>query len=260
MGNGNGNGIMANRVLFVHGAAGDARIWEPVIARLPADITGEALTLTYFGPGDWPDDGRNFSTELHCADILRAARKAGGPVHLVCWSYAVHVGLAALLAEPHLFASALFYEGARPHYIADKAQLREFGTSAETIFGPLAKALEQDGPEATIPALFGAHYANMPAQRRDIYLSNARMMPLLFHGAPPAKITPAELARISVPCCGAIGSETPPAFAISTRALAEAIPGAAVTMVEGADHFLPETGPDRFAALVADWIGSLRPG
>lgn len=243
-----------HQVLFVHGAAGDARIWEPVISCLPQELEGRAVTLTYFGTEEWPDNGRNFGTEIHRDDILQAAGETDRPVHLVCWSYAVHVGLAALLEEPGLFASALFYEGARPHYIVNEADLRDFTESAAEIFGPLAAAIEKEGPEATIPTLFGHRYPAMPAHRKAIYLSNARMMPLLFSGKPPAKITPADLARIAVPCCAAIGSETQAAFAISTAALANAIAGAKIVRVEGADHFLPETGAERFAQLVAEWV------
>lgn len=246
------------KLLFVHGAAGDARIWEPVIARLPGWMESNPITLTYFGPDAWPDDGGRFGIGLHKADIIAAARQAGGPVHLVCWSYAVQAGLAALLAEPDLFASAVLYEGARPFHIVDEAERGAFAQSAETIFGALAGVLQADGPDATIPALFGSHYEKMPEARRAIYLSNARMMPLLFSSTDPGKITREDLARIDTPCCCAMGTESQPAFTIATRALADAMPRGSLSIVDGADHFLPEIGPDRFAQLVTDWVSGLR--
>ena len=245
------------KLLFVHGAAGDARIWEPVIARLPGWMESRAITLTYFGPEDWPDDG-SFGIGLHKAYIIAAARQAGEPVHLVCWSYAVQAGLAALLAEPDLFASAVLYEGARPFHIAEEAERIAFAQSAETIFGTLAKVLQAEGADATIPALFGNHYEKMLEARRAIYLSNARMMPLLFSSSDPGKITREELARIDTPCCCAMGTESQPAFTIATRALADAMPDGNLSIVEGADHFLPEIHPERFAQLVVDWISRLR--
>lgn len=249
---------MTGPVLFVHGAAGDARIWTPVIAALPAGITGEALTLTYFGAEAWPDDGRDFGTEVHCRDILRAARDAGGKVHLVCWSYGIHPGLAALLDTPGLFASAFFYEAGLPHYISGTKERAAFGQSASEVYGPVNRALAEHGPDAGVAALVGVErFAQLPEDRRALYLSNARMMPLLMGGGrPPALITPRELAKIATRCCAAYGADTPPAFAIPTRALAAAIPGAVNREVPRADHFLPETDPARFAALVADWIRS----
>ena len=248
------------RVLFVHGAGGDARIWEPVIAALPDWIEGHACTLTYFGPEPWPDDGTRFGVTLHNADIRSAARALGESVHLVCWSYAVQVGLFALRAEPDLFASALFYEGARAHHITAEQDLAAFGESAKDIFGKLARAMAADGPDATIPALFGAHYKGMPEDRKAIYHSNARMMPLLFSATESDKITRAELAGITTPVCGAIGTRTEPAFAISTRALVDALPHGQLEFVDGADHFLPEVGPERFARLVQDWLERQRAG
>lgn len=246
--------MMRERVLFVHGAGGDARIWKPVIAALPDWIEARACTLTYFGTEPWPDNGAGFGVTRHSADIRDAARALGGRVHLVCWSYAVQVGLFALREEPDLFASALFYEGARAHHIASEADLAAFGESAKDIFGKLARVIAEEGPDATIPALFGAHYAALPEDRKAIYHSNARMMPLLFSATESDKMSRDELAGITTPACGAIGTRTEPAFAISTRALVDALPHGQLEIVEGADHFLPETGPERFARLVQEWV------
>jgi pimeloyl-ACP methyl ester carboxylesterase len=249
---------MSEIVLFVHGAAGDARIWQPVIDALPEGVEGRALTLTYFGSESWPDAGEQFGTEIHAQDIIRAARDAGQPVHLVCWSYGVHPGLAALLDARERFASALFYEAAMPHYIATPEGRRAFGEAFAQTFGPISRAVSEIGPQAGVTALIGPGFPMLPEERRAIYLSNAPMMPLLFGGGlPPRKITPRELETIALPCCAALGSATQDVFALSTKALAEAIPGARLEVVEGKDHFLPETEPARFAALVADWVRAL---
>lgn len=249
---------MSGTVLFIHGAAGEARIWDPVIAALPIGLAGRATTLTYFGNAEWPDDGRGFGTDAHRQDIITAARAAGHPVHLVCWSYGIHPGLAALLAAPDLFASAFFYEAGLPHYISGAKDRAAFGASAAAVYGPVNAALAEHGPEAGVEALVGKEtFAGLPADRRALYLSNARMMPLLMGaGQPPAMITPRELANIATPCCAAHGADTFDAFAIPTRALAKAIPGAELLLVPGADHFLPETDAARFAQLVGNWIAS----
>ena len=249
---------MSRIVLFVHGAAGDARVWQPVIDALPAGIEGRALTLTYFGAEPWPDAGEQFGTEVHAYDIVRAARAAGLPVHLVCWSYGCHPGIAALLDAPELFASAFFYEAAMPHYIASAEGRRAFGESFAATFGPVARAVAENGPRAGVTTLIGPHFPMLREERRAIYLANAPMMPLLFGaGLPPRKITPRDLVQIAPPCCAALGSETQDVFALSTRALAEAITDATLLEVEGEDHFLPETNPVRFSGLVADWVGRL---
>lgn len=246
---------MSEIVLFVHGAAGDARIWRPVIDALPQGLVGRAMTLTYFGPDAWPDSGEQFGTETHAADILAAARHAGKPVHLVCWSYGVHPGLAAILDAPELFASALFYEAVMPHYFATPEGRRAFGEAFARTFGPIGRAVTEIGPQAGVTALIGPQFPMLAEERRAIYLSNARMMSLLFgKSRPPRKITPSQLAQISLPCCAALGSDTQDVFSLSTRALAAAIRGARLEVIEGENHFMPETGPKRFAQLVAEWV------
>ncbi len=248
---------MTRRVLFVHGAAGDARIWQQVIEALPDTIAGHALTLSYFGDAPWPDDGEGFGTELHARDILRTAADIGEPVHLVCWSYGVHPGLAAMLHEPALFASGLFYEAAMPHYIATPEGRRAFAESFAQVFGPVRQAIETIGPKAGVTALIGPHFGNLPEDRRAIYLSNAGMMPLLFSPTLPSRrITPRDLATINAPCCAMLGNRTQDVFALSTRALAQALPHGKLAEVKDADHFLPETDPARFAGLVAEWVES----
>lgn len=246
---------MSKTVLFVHGAAGDARIWQPVIAVLPDGMRGIALTLTYFGNAPWPDDGGNFGTAIHADDILAAAHAADGPVHLVSWSYGVHPSIAAVLDQPNLFASSLFFEGALPHYFKRKSDRAAYFQSWQELFNPVIKAIEAGGGEAGIEALLGKAVRYMTPERIAIYRENAAMMPLLFgKGQDPAPIGPDELATITVPCCVALGADTHPTFAMPTRALAEAIPAAKLVEVAKAHHFMPEFEPARFAQMVAEWV------
>lgn len=243
------------RILFVHGAAADARVWQPVIAALPPHCDAHAMTLTYFGDAAWPDDGAAFGTRVHARDVCEMARAMGAPVHVVGWSYAVHVVLQALLDAPELFASALLYEAGLGQYVADDADRDAFARDANSLFGAVGAKLAKEGEEAAVRQLVGPGFARLPDERQALYLSNARTMPLLMGGGEaPTKIGPAKLATIRTPCRVAIGEATRPAFAIPSRHLAAALPCGELTVIPGADHFLPETGPVLFAALVADWI------
>ena len=246
---------MNQKLVFVHGAAGDARIWQPVIDALPEGMQASALTLTYFGDRPWPDDGRNFGTQVHAADIVAAAREADGPVHLVSWSYGVHPAIAAVLAEPGLFASSFFFEAALPHYFRDKAQRLAYAQNWQGLFRPVVDAIEREGGKAGIEALLGKAVRFLAPDRIAIYRENAAMMPLLFgKGQDPAPIGPDELASIVVPCCVGMGADTHPTFAMPSRALAEAIPGAKLVEIADTHHFMPEFAPDRFARMVAEWV------
>lgn len=247
--------MIQTRILLVHGAAADARLWQPVTAALPPEWQVEAITLSYFGEGDWPDDGGGFGTVLHAREVCAKAAAMGGDVHVVAWSYSVHVVLQALLDAPTLFASALLYEAGLGQYVADEDDRAAFGKDAGSLFGAVGAVLEKDGTEAAVRQLVGRAFATLGPERQAIYLSNHRMMPLLMGGGqPPTKIGPALLATIDTPVLVAIGANTRPAFAIPSRALAKALPHGELDEIAGADHFLPETGPQLFAAVIEEWV------
>lgn len=245
----------APRLLFVHGAASDARIWAPVLAALPQAWQAQALTLSYFGDDDWPDSGARFGTALHAADVARFARRMAGPVHLVGWSYAVHVVLEALIATPSLYASAFLYEPGLGQYIADDATREAYARDAGSLYGAIDGKLANFGAQAAVRQLIGPAFAHLPAEVQAMHLANARTMPLLMGGGqPPTKLARKDLADITVPCRVAVGSRTRPAFALPARALAEVLPSHDLVEVAGADHFLPQSDPVRFAGLVEDWV------
>lgn len=251
--------MIETRILLIHGAAADARLWQPVVAALPADWQVDAITLTYFGEGDWPDDGGGFGTRLHAREVCEKAAAMGGDVHLVAWSYSVHVALQALLDAPALFASALLYEAALGQYIADDAGREAFGKDAGSLFGAVGAVLEKEGTVAAVRQLVGRAFAALAPERQAMYLANHRMMPLLMGGGePPTKIGPEQLVTIEKPVRVAMGAETRPAFAIPSRALAAALPNGELDEIAGADHFLPETAPLLFAAIIEEWVGKLQ--
>lgn len=247
--------MVSPRLIFVHGAAADARLWSPVIDKLPPEWDAQAITLTYFGKTEWPDDGSQFGTRLHAQELRHMAAEMGGDVDIVCWSYSVHVGLQALLDAPGLFRSALFYEAALPHYLSEENEREVFGKDFGSCFGAVGAKLEKEGNEAAVRQLVGSGFGSLPQDRQDMYLSNARMMPLLMGGGEaPTKIGPEELARIETPTLVAMGGKTRPCFELPSRALASHLPNATLDIVANADHFLPETNAELFAAVVEEWI------
>lgn len=249
-------------LVILHGAPGDGSLWQPVIEAVRSDVRVIAPTLRWFGPASWDDDGSSFGTDAHTRQLLDIIETdAGAPVAVAAWSYSCHVVLDALLERPDLIAGAFLYEPGLSTYLEDADDLRAFGEDAQKAFGPIVGALQADGPEAAVQALFDSSggkdcFDNLPADRRDRYLASARIMPLLMGGGqPPALITATDLARIDAPVTVAMGERTRPLFGIASRAVARAIPGARLEVVPDADHMLPEKQPARFASLIDRWLG-----
>lgn len=250
------------RLILLHGAPGDGRQWQPVLAALNTDIEVICPTLRWFGPESWPDDGSRFGTRSHTEQLIALLEKADTPAAVAAWSYSTHVVLNTLIERPDLIASAFLYEPGLHTYLRDEASRAAFDADARAAFGPVVEALQSAGPERAVAALIDASggdgcFARMPEERRRLYLASARIMPLLLGGGePPAPIGADQLSRIARPVTVGCGSATRALFAIASTAVADAIPGATLRMVDGADHMLPEKEPAVFAALLADWLAS----
>lgn len=247
-------------LLLLHGAPGDGRLWQPVIDCLHGGVRAVAPTLTYFGDAPWPDDGAGFGSELHASEIIAAAAAQGEPVRLVAWSFSVLPALLAALQRPELFAALLVYEPGLPSWVEDQAELERFGADAGAAFGPTAGAVMSCDNAAAVALLFDASggpgcFASLSPERRALYLQSAAMMPLLMGGGqPPTPVSASEIARLQVPLTVAMGSRTRPVFEVPSRGLALASGGTEPLIVADADHMLPETAPERFAALIGEWM------
>src|SRR5215475_13836460 len=56
-------------MVFVHGAPGDRRAWEPVREGIATKYRFIAYNQRYFGTEPWPDDGKNFSVPTFADDL-----------------------------------------------------------------------------------------------------------------------------------------------------------------------------------------------
>ncbi|PEQ11483.1 hypothetical protein B2G71_16760 [Novosphingobium sp. PC22D] len=251
----------AAQALFIHGAPGDARVWTPVIDAMAAGRDARAITLSYFGAGEWPGDGTDFGTDRHARDIISYVEAAmEWPVTLVAWSFGCHPALLAAIRRPELFTSLALYEPSLDSYVDDEAERAAFAADGAAAFPPVIAALEAGDEAAAMRTIFdnsarpGDYDALSPA-RQSLYRDSLRVLPLLMgRGQPPAAIASADLARIACPVTVAMGEHTRAMFAVPSRAVAAAIPGAKLVEVAGAFHMLPETDPERFAGLVEGWL------
>ena len=102
-------------LVFVHGAVGDLRVWEPIREPIASRHRFVAPTLRYFGTGEWPDEGGRFSVDTHADDIAAFIEALDlGPVHLVGWSYGGNIAVAVALAHPEVVRSLILFEPAIP--------------------------------------------------------------------------------------------------------------------------------------------------
>lgn len=90
-------------VVFVHGSAGDWRIWEFQRPAVSSRYRFVAYSRRYHWPSTWAGDGKDYSQPVHVDDLVGFLKAIGaGPVHLVGSSYGAQVALAAALRQPEL--------------------------------------------------------------------------------------------------------------------------------------------------------------
>jgi pimeloyl-ACP methyl ester carboxylesterase len=79
---------------MVHGAISDHRIWHMQREAIAKSHRYVAFDQRYFGTGQWPDDGSQFSFGTHLDDLAAFIKELKvGPVDVVAWSYGASLAL-----------------------------------------------------------------------------------------------------------------------------------------------------------------------
>jgi pimeloyl-ACP methyl ester carboxylesterase len=254
-------------VVFVHGAVGDLRFWEPQRVAFAKQHRYISYTYRYHGSGPWPDAGTLYSAETHAADLAAfiTALKAG-PVHLVGLSYGGLLAGMVAAKEPQLIRTLTLAEPAFFSLLAEtpdgKAALDEWSKGAE----PMVAAIK-NGDNATAVRHLSAlvtgdspeSFDTLPPLLRQILLDNARTMPLLF-GGPPENVTCETLRGIKKPTLVVRGERTPRIFSTINAQVERCIAGSKPAVIAKASHPMSFENPDGFnravLAFVAQHAGS----
>jgi len=252
--------MISGPVLLIHGAASDSRVWAPVIGSLPDYLETLTPDLSYYGSAPWPDEGQGFGVRCHADDIERFAKAAGQPVHLVCLSMSCHAGFVAMIRRPDLFRTGFFYEPGLTSHIDDRRTRSVLMAARRKFYAPVLNQLQREGPEAAVAMMMEGRLERMEPDRRAISIENARTLRLVMgqgqhaRGNQSMPVSSAHLRAIKAPVCVAMGTATRSVYAIPSKAAAAAIPESDLLQVKGADHFLADDDPARFAAILTDWL------
>jgi pimeloyl-ACP methyl ester carboxylesterase len=248
-------------VVFVHGAVSDLRFWEQQRSDFAKQYRFIAYTFRYHGTGPWPDDGKQYSAEIHAADLaaLISALKAG-PVHLVGLSYGGLLAAMVAVKEPQLIRTLTLAEPALFSLLAEtpdgKPVLEEWNKGAEPMIAAI-KAGDNAQAVRHLSALVTGdppeHFDKLPAPLRSTLLDNARTMPLLF-SAPPGNVTCEMLRGVKVATLVVRGERTPRVFSKVNDEVGRCIAGSKLVAIPKASHPMSYDNPAEFNRVVLAFL------
>lgn len=248
-------------VVFVHGAVGDLRFWEPQREAFSKGHRFVAYSLRYHGAAPWTDDGKQYSAATHVADLtaLITGLKAG-PVHLVGLSYGGLIAAMVATKEPQLIRTLTLAEPALFSLLAEfpdgKAALEQWSAGAAPMLAALKSGDTIGATKQLVSLVSGESAENfdrVPAELRQIVTDNARTLPLLF-AAPPGSVPCDTLRGVKVPTLIVRGQRTPEFFTKTNEIAGRCIAGSRQVVVSGASHANSYDNPSEFNRLVLDFI------
>jgi 3-oxoadipate enol-lactonase len=238
--------IGAPKVALVHSLALDRSVWDGVVAELAGEA--DVLTVDCRGHGASAKTAGPYTTAQFAGDLADVLRAAG-------WERAIVAGASmggsvtlnfaidypAMIAGLGLIDTTAWYGPDAPQTWHERGQKALDGGLASLVGFQVSRWFS-DGFRAERPDVVekytGVFLKNAPAT----YAATCDMLGNLD--------VRAGLPAIAVPVEILVGSEdyaTPPTMA---EALAAAIPGAQLTLVEGARHLTPIEIPGRVAELL----------
>jgi pimeloyl-ACP methyl ester carboxylesterase len=245
-------------VVFVHGALSDLRYWEMQRDAFAKQYRFVAYTLRYHGTGPWPDDGKQYSADLHAADLVAfiSGLKAG-PVHLVGLSYGGLLAAMAAVKEPQLIRTLTLAEPGLFSLLAEKPEgqrvLDQWSKALEPLAG-MMKAGDTAGATRFLSGLVtGEDFEKLPAGLRQILLDNARTLPVAF-AAPAPSVTCQMLRAIRIPTLVVRGERTPHFFSRINDEVGQCIAGSKLVVVSKASHPMSYDNPGEFNRTVLNFL------
>jgi 3-oxoadipate enol-lactonase len=224
------------RVVLVHSALGDSRLWRHQVAALAPSFDVIAPDLPGWGETPLPTEPFSF------VDAVAAHL----PGMLVGNSFGGAVALRTALAQPDRVQKLVLVGSGLPAWDWTE-EMRAYFTAEEQAFeaGDLDAATEINLEFWVKPA---ARDEVRPQQRRALELQSAHEEPEVLWPDMPA------LSTLTVPTLVIVGEDDKGDFHAIAQHLAEEIPDADLAIVPGAGHLVGLDQPEELNALLLEFL------
>lgn len=247
-------------VVLVHGALGDRRQWDAVVAALAPRFRTHAVSRRHHWPGPMPSTSERYTYELHRDDVLAMVSALPAPVHFVGHSYGAGVVLMAALQSPDRVRSLTLIEPAfgslLPEAGAGLAEEKVSRSAALTQVRTLVEAERHD--DAVVAFIDWAQggaggFARLPETTQAGLRDNARTLGPTIAGAQP-DVSPASLRGVRVPTLVVNGAQTRPYYRLIGEVTTASILGARLSRLADCGHMAIVENPAAAAALIEQFL------
>lgn len=244
-------------LVLVHGTLGDQRYWAPQMATLGRHYRVLALSMRHCWPGNWPDQGGDFTIDRHVADVAGFIRGLGaGPVRLVGHSRGGHIAFRVAERHPGLVRALVLAEpgGELDESLGGKpAAAGQAGAFAEG--AALIEAGDTEGGLRRIAEHTGGPGAweKRSEDRKAMNRANARTLLGQRHER-RSPYSRAAAERIAAPTLLVVGGQTLPNFVANADALERHIRGCERVSIPNAAHGMSQDNPAAFDAAVLAFL------
>lgn len=244
-------------LLFIPGSFSTHAAWRPMQKWLQPGYRTIGTSLSGYGGTVETRTRGDFAMRHELRIIEDAARRAGGPVHLIGHSFGGTVAIAAALARTIDVASLSLFE-ANPLALLD-------GSSAQHLYRDvlgLSHAFRSavDAGEADAAALIIDYwggpgtFAAMPDAVRDYCRKTVAVNAIDWLTVFSFEAALDDYAALDIPVLLVRGELANPAMVEMTGMLRRILPRARSAVVEGAGHFLITTHAQKCAALLERFL------
>jgi len=256
-------------LVLVHGSLSDFRSWMLQVEAFSAQYRVIAYSRRYHYPNTWPEDGPEYSVELHAADLAALIEALGlGPARLVGHSFGAMTSLLAALHHPELVSRLVLAEPPILPWLErlpDGAPLQA-AFVADTL-EPALRAFESGkmelGLQTFIDGVAGrGAYERIPPVMHALQMDNARELKAEMeawgrHGMRRgyfADPSCASLGRLRIPALLMGAERSPIWFHLILDELERCLPQARRVSIPNASHSMASGNPPAFNDAVLSFL------
>jgi pimeloyl-ACP methyl ester carboxylesterase len=246
-------------ILCLHSSGSSGSQWRVFAERMQDGFA--ILTPDFHGHGAGPQ-WRGAPADVVPADtarIVRIARQAAGPVHLVGHSYGGAVALRVALQHPELVVSVAVYEPVAMRVLFEEDPTAPAALEIARVAATMRREIDAGSPEraAQVFTDYWSHPGHWASLSPGHQAAIARRMPVIhdhFVSLFNDVVTRDDYARLARPVLYLTGSETTAAARRTTALLQRVLPQVEPVAMHALGHLGPITHPERVGLAIGHFL------